>query len=383
MTLLIVLAVACFVGSISIRMTDPVVPAIALDLASTEAQVSLLASAFAIPYALVQPILGPVGDALGKTRIIKLCLLMLAASTLIAALANSIEMLLVARILAGLAGGGIIPLALATIGDHVPYTRRQVALSHIMTAMIAGTLLGTIGTGLTADLIGWRGALFFVAGLAAAACALAVLLLSTYDQPADLARLSIGRFASAYRLVLANPRAKLCYAAVFCEGMLIFGLMPYVASLIKAREAGGSFEAGLVLAGMGLGGLFYTLFATRLLGLTRGFQNLIRLGGWLAAAGYLGIALQSSWPVEMFAFALLGFGFYSIHNSLQTQATELAPENRGAAVALHAFFFFLGQSVGPIFYGAALSMVAPQILIAVIGLTSLLLALLLAAAFSR
>jgi predicted MFS family arabinose efflux permease len=39
-----------------------------------------------------------------------------------------------------------------------------------------------------------------------------------------------------------------------------------------------------------------------------------------------------------------------IHNSLQTQATELAPDARGAAVALHAFFFFLGQACGPVVY---------------------------------
>jgi predicted MFS family arabinose efflux permease len=45
-----------------------------------------------------------------------------------------------------------------------------------------------------------------------------------------------------------------------------------------------------------------------------------------------------------------GIGFYMIHNSLQTQATELAPDARGAAVALHAFFFFLGQACGPIMY---------------------------------
>ena len=39
-----------------------------------------------------------------------------------------------------------------------------------------------------------------------------------------------------------------------------------------------------------------------------------------------------------------------IHNSLQTQATELAPQARGAAVALHAFFFFFGQACGPLLY---------------------------------
>ncbi|HPG89266.1 MAG TPA: MFS transporter, partial [Hyphomicrobium sp.] len=57
-----------------------------------------------------------------------------------------------------------------------------------------------------------------------------------------------------------------------------------------------------------------------------------------------------SWPYEMAIMSVIGLGFYMIHNSLQTQATELAPSNRASAVAAHAFFFFLGQAVGPLVY---------------------------------
>jgi predicted MFS family arabinose efflux permease len=41
-----------------------------------------------------------------------------------------------------------------------------------------------------------------------------------------------------------------------------------------------------------------------------------------------------------------GLGFYMLHNTLQTNATQMAPERRGAAVALFAALFFLGQSAG-------------------------------------
>ena len=61
----------------------------------------------------------------------------------------------------------------------------------------------------------------------------------------------------------------------------------------------------------------------------------------------------------MLAFVLVGVGFYMIHNSLQTQATELAPGNRGSAVAAHAFFFFLGQAAGPVVYGHSFAAIGP------------------------
>src|SRR5262249_49622583 len=62
-------------------------------------------------------------------------------------------------------------------------------------------------------------------------------------------------------------------------------------------------------------------------------------------------ALDAWWPLAMLAFGLLGFGFYLLHGSIQVFMTELAPEARGSAVALHSSSFFLGQAIGPIFYG--------------------------------
>src|SRR5579863_10708361 len=52
--------------------------------------------------------------------------------------------------------------------------------------------------------------------------------------------------------------------------------------------------------------------------------------------------------------ALIGFGFYMLHGCIQVQATEIAPDARGAAVSFHCFFF-LGQAIGPVGYGQGLA----------------------------
>ena len=51
----------------------------------------------------------------------------------------------------------------------------------------------------------------------------------------------------------------------------------------------------------------------------------------------------------------LGIGFFLMHNSIQTEVTELLPSARASCFALHAFSFYLGQSVGPVLYGQSLS----------------------------
>ena len=382
MPLLVVLACACFVAALSIRVIDPLVPEIARDLVSAPQTIAMLASAFAVPYALSQPFLGPLGDSIGKARVIKGCLLALLLSLIVSTVADSVEVLFISRIAAGLAGGGIIPVSFAIIGDRFDIQHRQVALSRVLGAMLTAILVGSVASGLIASAFGWRA----VMGLAAAVTAVALVVAMVSLKPRENrpeGRFGLKSIIHGYRVVFQNPRAILCYVAVFVEGVFVFGLLPYIAVLLEQRGAGGVREAGFVLAGMGLGGVLYTVAVPLLLRLLGNMFNLIRMGGILAAIGYGGVALAGPWWIEMVAFAILGFGFYCIHNSLQTQATELAPKNRGAAVSLHAFFFFLGHAAGPPLYAVALGTAGAWLTLSSLVVIVPLLALLLAWSLQR
>lgn len=359
MPLLLILAASCLVSAMTMRVIDPVVPAVARDFAVSGETAALLATAFTLPYALSQPLLGAMGDALGKARIIKLCLAVVVVCLLAGAFASQIEVLFAARILGGAAAGGIIPLAFALVGDRFAFEDRQIALSRILTAIIAGQLTGSIGSGLLASYAGWRVSMLAGAVLAA----LALVLTAWQLRPranAERPRFTLLGMRKGFAEVFANPRSPVCFAAVFIEGIVLFGLFPYIALLLESRNAGGLREAGFVLAGFGLGGFVYTSFVPLMLR-RLGSMNLIRAGGIVAAAGFVALALGVSWPVEMAAFLVVGIGFYMVHNSLQTQATELAPKARGSAVAAHAFFFFLGQAAGPVVYGLALPSIGPAV----------------------
>jgi predicted MFS family arabinose efflux permease len=173
-------------------------------------------------------------------------------------------------------------------------------------------------------------------------------------------QISLASLRTSYRTVFANPRAVVCYAAVFVEGLCIFGLLPYLAALLEASGKGSTQEAGFVLAGLGVGGLLFGVLVKLLLKHLGGQMNMIRAGGVVAACGFAGYALNADWRPQMASFVLIGLGFYMIHNSLQTQATELAPGERGAAVSLHAFFFFLGHATGPVLYRLGMHTVGAQ-----------------------
>jgi predicted MFS family arabinose efflux permease len=161
----------------------------------------------------------------------------------------------------------------------------------------------------------------------------------------------------------------LCYAGVFLEGLFMFGLLPYVAADLRARDAGGLQEAGFVIAGMALGGFLYTLCVPYLIAkFVR--RSLIRSGGIVCAAGLAAAAFSGSWGWEALAFGVVGFGFYLVHNMLQMVATELAPVARGSALALFASSLFLGQAIGPIVSGLIFTSVGaiPAFLTSAVGI---------------
>lgn len=351
MRLLPILAAGCFVSSMSMRLIDPVVPDISRDLGVDAASVALLASIFAFPYALGQPVLGALGDAFGKARIIKIALAALVLCLAASAAAPNLDVLSATRLIGGAAAGGIIPLAFAIVGDSFEMSDRQVALSRVLTAVIAGQLTGSVGSGLIASEFGWR-----AATLAATALTIAALVLTLWQlrpKTSGHGGAERGAFLDGYREVFANPRTVVCFSAVFVEGIVIFGLFPYLAVLLEQRGAGGLKEAGFVLSGFALGGFIYTALV-RLMLARLGLYNLIMSGGIVSGLGFALLSLGASWPIEMAVFVVVGVGFYMIHNSLQTQATELAPSHRASGVAAHAFFFFLGQAFGPLVYRVGL-----------------------------
>jgi predicted MFS family arabinose efflux permease len=364
---LIILGVCGFASALAARSIDPLVTSIAADFAVPVTSAALLSSAFTLPYSLGQPFLGPLGDFLGKARILKFCLWLLTLCLIGATLAPSLGLLFSSRVGAGVAAGGIIPLALAMIGDRVPLAERHAAIGRFLAAALLGQLFGATTAGILAGTIGWRGAIGATA-VAAGGAAFAASWKLRVRADAARTRFRVLDAVARYRLVFRNRRAFVCYGTVFVEGLAIYGVVPFVGDLLEAGQAGGPREAGFVIAGLGVGGIAFSLLIP-LVARFLGTFTMMRWGGVIAAVGLGGLTLKTSWPVWASAFCLIGFGFFMLHSSLQTKATELAPTARGSAIALHAFFFFLGQATGPVIFAMALLVLATDVALAIPAVT--------------
>lgn len=369
-----VVAVIAFTATLFVRMTDPIVPQIAADLRVDVQTAALLGTAFALPWALLQPLLGPVGDLVGKSRVITVCLAVLALAGLAGALAPTFPLLLTSRIISGMAAGGVFPVAIALISDRVAMQTRQVAISRLILGSVTGMLAGSLFAGILADFVSWRGIFFLVAAVNALAAFAAWYALD--DGPDFTPRFNIPEALGNYAKVFANPRTKYCFGAVFIEGMTIYGIFPYIALLLARIGEPRASIAGVVVACFGVGGILYALTVSRMIA-WGGPRGLMIGGGLLAGAALLTLAALPPWPVQAGALMALGLGFFMLHGSIQTQMTELAPEARGTTVAGHSFFYFLGQALGPIVYlagfrliDAPLALVVGGLMIAAVGLVT-------------
>jgi predicted MFS family arabinose efflux permease len=214
-------------------------------------------------------------------------------------------------------------------------------------AVISGQLAGSAISGGLAEFAGWRA----VFGLSAVVAGLALIMAMIFLKgETTRGELSLSGSIARYRIVLQNPTSLLVFATVLGEGVLIFGVFPFVAPMLVPHGASGAMEAGIAISCFAVGGILYSMVVRRLVaGL--GQWGMMRVGGLVAGLAYMSVAMPLHWTVIAGVFVVAGFGFYMLHNTMQTQATELAPSARGSALALFASCFFLGQGLGPILAG--------------------------------
>ncbi|KQZ01025.1 hypothetical protein ASD45_09250 [Pseudolabrys sp. Root1462] len=356
-----IIAFVSFAGAMFTRSVDPIIPQIADGLGTDAATAALLSTAYALPYAIVQPALGLLADMFNKARLMLICLAIVAAATLAGALVTSFPLMMASRAITGMGSGGLVPIAFAILGDLVPVNKRQVAMGRLLFAIMSGNLLGATAAGFIGDLLGWRAVFTVMAVLGFVILAAAFYGLRGVGQRGGGFDVAVIR--SGYSAIFTNPLAKFCFTAVAVEGALMYGVFPHLAALFHDMGETRASIPGLVIGGFALGGVLYSIRVSLLLRLF-GENWMMRIGGLLMGLTVGFIALRAPWQADVVDFAILGLGFYMLHGVIQIYASELAPAARGSAMALHSFFYFLGQAAGPAIYtfGFGVAGVTPMLI---------------------
>jgi MFS transporter, YNFM family, putative membrane transport protein len=341
------LAVAGFAAQAQVRVTDSLLPQIAGDFHTSVGAAAVVVTSYAVAHGSVQLVIGPIGDRFGKYRTVALMCAIGAVLVALCGLATSLSQLAAARFATGAAAGWVIPISMAYVGDVIPYEQRQPILGRYLTGQILGQLSGQALGGVLGDLVGWRNVFFVLSAVFAVAVAGLVFELATNPQtraPSHPSETTRG-FVADYAAVLSTPFARIVILAAFIENVLLWGAFAYIGAYLRQRFALSFTLIGLSVGCFGIGGLLYAgsvrLFVSRL-----GQVRLAIAGGVTIAAGYVVLAAAPAWWLAPVATVLIGLGFYMLHNTLQTNATQMTPQARGTAVAVFSSAIFIGQTVG-------------------------------------
>ncbi len=373
------LAFAAFASQSMVRVSDSLLPQIANDLDVSIGAASIVVSAYGLAHGSVQLVIGPAGDRFGKYAVVIVACTLAALLVLMCGLAQTLPALVAARMACGLAAGVIIPMGMAFVGDVIPYERRQPVLARFFSGQILGMMFGQAAGGILGDFLGWRQVFFFLAALFAAATV--ALLVEYRRNPLTHAsgaskERSRGLIAD-YATVLSNPWARIVILSVFLEGGLIFGSIAFIGADLHLRFDLGFSLIGLTVGTFALGGLIYITIVSVLV--KRLGQTGLAIGGGLILACALSmLALEPWWQLAPVAVTAGGLGFYMLHNTLQTNATQMSPQARSTAVAIFSSALYLGQTAGV----AAASLVIDRFTAVPVFLTSAALLPLLALWFA-
>lgn len=358
------LAAVTFLVFFQAFMVAPLIPRLAFVFGSGTGTVSLAVPAFLIPYGVMTLVWGPLADRVGRGRRMPMsttsplarvdavragpvilaslgAFVVLTAGT---AAVSTAAMFVVARMVTAVGASGVVPIALAMIGDQVDYAARGRALGTFFGAMAGGIAFGSSAGALVEPVIGWRGLFLGVSALTAVGLAALVhqYRLLGRRRPGSAARPGI--VAGNYVRLLEDGRARRTYGYVLLNAVLHSGIYTWLGLYLGGRYGLGEVGIGLALLGYGIPGFLLGPVIGRLAD-HHGRARLIPAGVAVAAVSALVLAPHLPLAVPVVTVAVLSLG-YDLTQPLLAGIVTSLPGPRGRAMGLNVFTLFVGFGLG-------------------------------------
>jgi DHA1 family tetracycline resistance protein-like MFS transporter len=347
---LLIIFLTIFVNLVGFGIIIPLLPFYAETFNASPVVIGMLFAIFSLCQLLAAPVLGDWSDRYGRRPVLVLSLLGTVVSFVMLAMAQSIAMLFLARIVDGLSGGNI-STARAYVADITEPQDRARAYGLIGAAFGLGFIVGPAMSGALAQ-VSYTAPIWAAAAITAVAAAMAWFWL---PETVHRARAGTGMPFRAVAEMMKRPGLRRVLTIDFLY-WLAFAVFQTTFSLFVALRFGfdatrtGYFFAGFGILGAIIQGGFIRPIVRRL-----GDKPTFVLGLACGAVGLIAAALTYS--VEWFSLALvpLAFGIGFGHPTMASLVSRAAREEeqgrvQGAASAMES----LGRTIGPVCGNASL-----------------------------
>ena len=326
----------------------PVLTQISDEFAISTGTAGLVTAAYGGPGILTSLLMGPYSDRFGRRVFLVAGAFVMGAFTLLSAFANSFEMILVLRALAGIGGSVIFPNANALIGDTFPYRERGRAMSTVIGFNTMASVIGIPIAGVVAEATSWRVSVGFVGLLAILAGVALIFFLKPEEGNGSAQRIS-----QLYRSILTNSSAVAAIVSSFLGSLYWFTWITYLVVFFQHTFGLSQGTASTYSLTMGLGVLVGSQIGGRI-GDSIGHRRVVAIaivisGALLLALTNLPMPLLVAAALNLVLSAVIGARFATNTSLL----SEQVPEARGTLLALSsatiAFAIVVGATLGGFF----------------------------------
>lgn len=359
---------------LGVSTITPVLPEVATVFERTPQAVALLIVVFTLPGVVFTPILGVVGDRLGRKKVLVPSLFLFALAGTICGFARDFETLLVLRFLQGVGAGALGAINVTLLGDLYRGAERVTAMGYNASVLSIGTgIYPAVGGGLS--LLGW----YFPFFLPVLAIPIAITVLVVLNNPEPEPTGSIATYTRVALRSIVQPQVLTLFATSVVTFVLIYGsFLAYFPFLLERRFAASPVFIGAVMSVTSVATAI-TAFWLGTLSRSWGSRALVKAGFVLYALALALIPFASS--VWQLAAPVLLFGVANGLNvpSILIILNGYAPsEYRAAFMSINGMLLRLGQTLGPLLVGAAVRFVGTRgsfLVSAALALATLLLIL--------
>jgi len=369
-----VMSAAAFLIFFQAYLVAPLIPALAIQFHESTDFLGILVPAYMLPYGISTLFYGPISDRVGRKPVILALLGLMVVTIAGVATAHNASQMMMWRVLGGIASGGIVPIALALLGDLFPYEQRGRPLGWMFGAIAGGMAFGSSLGALLNPIIGWRAEFFITAGLSAAVLSFAIRLRQFLEGKIAAHPLSPGKVIAGYWSLFTSARGAKAYAYILLNGMFHSGVFTWLGLYFSERYHLGDEGIGLALLGYGVPGMLFGPLIGRVADRI-GRKRIIPFGMLIAALCCAALIPRAPllWPAVIIAFLSLGYDMS--HPLLAGIITSLNPSRRGLAMGLNAFSLFCGFGLGALAFELLLRL-GFQAALAVFAIVQLCLAVL-------
>lgn len=349
------MSLVAFLTALSNYSVQPFLPVMADDLGASIPAIGQAAMIPLLVAAFIGLAIGPLAETLGYKRVAISGLALIALSALGVALAPTLEILLAARVLAGVGAGATLGIALTYVGAVHRHPARQRAISYVAAASSISAVIGIPTLTTLEAFAGWRGAMLAVGAVAIVLLLVLVIELREPQGSATEPWQGISTTLRSYLPLVGDRRMIPVLAGLLCAGMGNIGTVTYLSAYFTDHYAATTGNIGLILALVGgsytlgsfIGGLSFMDIRSRLTYL------LLGLGAGLPTWALLALQPQLSLALVTVCIALVATGALSLMlmttlsyegatGAARTMAVTASITNLGAATGVAAGGLLLG-----------------------------------------